>query len=129
MELVLNIAWALLTVLMAVLWMRFGLREGVSRRTQIVALVALVLILFPVISVSDDLQTLQNPAEADSSVRRDHVVANDHSLLPALVSLVQPIAAEQRFGVFRVVAPGDPAVPVKDDPALAAIDNRPPPAA
>jgi hypothetical protein len=44
---------------------------GATRRTQMVALAVLILILFPVISVTDDLQAIQNPAEVDSCLRRE----------------------------------------------------------
>jgi len=68
METVLNLAWALLVMLMFGLWMRFAPhtgpnRRGDSPRIQFVALAVLILLLFPVISVTDDLQAIQNPAE------------------------------------------------------------------
>jgi hypothetical protein len=129
MEPFLNCAWVLLTAVMAILWVRFGLREGTSRRAQLVALALLALVLFPVISVSDDLQALQNPAEADCCVRRDLVVATAHSILPAVVALFQPIATQMPTGVLRHAAAGDIPRTPEDHPALAAIENRPPPAA
>jgi hypothetical protein len=129
MELILNIAWAVLAVVMGFLWLRFGLREGFNRRTQLVALTVLVLILFPVISVSDDLQAAQNPAEADCCVRRDYVVVSAHSILPAVVALFHPIMSESPVGLQHSAVCGEVAVPVADHPALAAIDNRPPPSA
>jgi len=129
MEPFLNFVWALLTVVMAILWLRFGLREGTSRRSQLVALAMLVLVLFPVISVSDDLQALQNPAEADCCVRRDLVVASTHFILPAVVALFQPVVTQMPTGVLRHGAAGDAPRSQEDHPALAAIDNRPPPAA
>ena len=73
MELVLNLAWAFLASIMVGLWLRLAVRTGVNLRMQFVALAVLLLILFPVISVTDDLQVAQNPAEADCLVRRDHV--------------------------------------------------------
>jgi hypothetical protein len=127
MELFLNLAWVLVTAVMAALWLRFGVREGFDRRTQLVALAVLVLILFPVISVTDDLQAAQNPAEADCCVRRDYVVVSAHSILPAVVALFHPITAESPLGLQHFAVSGEIAVPVAEHPALAAIDNRPPP--
>lgn len=129
MELILNIAGMLVTVAMCLLWLRFGPREGVSRRTQLVALVVLLLIIFPVISVSDDLLAAQSPAETDSCVRRDHVADNAQPMLHAFADLIQPILAELQYGSPRFAAPGELPATVQDHPALAAIDNRPPPAA
>jgi hypothetical protein len=129
MELILNLAWALLAVVMGFLWLRFGLREGFSRKTQLVALAVLVLILFPVISVTDDLQAAQNPAEADCCVRRDYVVVSAHSILPAVIALFHPIMDESPLGSQHSAVYGEVSVSMADRPALAAIDNRPPPSA
>jgi hypothetical protein len=129
MELSLNIAWMLLATAMVLLWLHFGLYDGSSRRSQLIALAILVMIVFPVISVSDDLQALQNPAEADCYVRRDHVVTSAHSILPAAANLPLATVAELPLGVLRVAAPGHQPVRVAYHPGLAAIDNRPPPAA
>ncbi|MGB6401956.1 MAG: hypothetical protein WBF26_03845 [Candidatus Sulfotelmatobacter sp.] len=129
MELILNLTWAGLAALMVLLWLRFGPRAGVSRRTQLVALALLLVVLFPVISVSDDLQALYNPAEVDSSVRRDHVFASAHSILPPILALIQPVAAELSMGAPRFAVLRDIPLPAAHRPCLAAIDNRPPPAA
>ena len=129
MELVLNLAWVLLAALMFWLWLQFAPRAGVDRRMQVVALALLILILFPVISVTDDLQAAQNPAETDSCQRRDHVVSSAHSVFPAVAALPLPVFAELSFGVLRTAAPGSLSAPLVDHPALAPIQNRPPPAA
>jgi hypothetical protein len=129
MELTLNLGWALLAALMIGFWMRYGPREGASRRMQVVALGLLLAILFPVISVSDDLQSLNNPAEIDTSVRRNHVAVNPHSILPAVASLVYPVVTELSLGAPRFAALDRTPLPVKDHACLNAVDNRPPPAA
>ncbi len=129
MELTLNLGWALVSALMIGLWLRHGVHESTSRRTQWVALGLLVLILFPVISVSDDLQAAQNPAEADCCVRRDYVVAGTHSILPTTVALIQPVMAELSLGTPRFAVPSVLPLAAESLPCLAAIDNRPPPAA
>jgi nitrate reductase NapE component len=144
MELGLNIAWVVLAALMFCLWPRFAARTGPEPRTQkrqvrkqqaqnlrmqFVALAVLVLILFPVISVTDDLQALQNPAEADCCLRRVHVVPNTNSIFPPVAALPVPVFAELSFGFVRLATPGNLSAPVVDHPGLASIDNRPPPAA
>jgi hypothetical protein len=129
MEIFLNLAWALSAVVFFSIWLRHSCHVGTDRRTQLVALAVLVLILFPVISVTDDLQAMQNPAEADCCLRRDHVVSNAHSLLPAVAALPPPAFAELPFGFLQLTAQGSLASPVVDRYALAPIQNRPPPAA
>jgi hypothetical protein len=129
MELVLNLAWAFSAVLFFCFWLRNSRHAGADRRTQLVALAVLVLILFPVISVTDDLQAMQNPAEADCCLRRDHVVANAHSIFPPTVALQPPAFAELSYGFLQLAAPGSIPSPVIDHPELAPIQNRPPPVA
>jgi hypothetical protein len=129
MELILNLAWAVLAALMVLLWLRFAPCTGTNRRTQIIALALLLAILFPVISVSDDLQALYNPAEVDSSVRRDHVLASAHSILPPILALIQPVVFALSTGAPRFAVSREIPLPAANRPCLAAIDNRPPPAA
>jgi hypothetical protein len=129
MELTLNLAWALVAAVMVCLWSRFAARSGVDRRLQFVALAVLLLILFPVVSVSDDLQAAQNPAEADCLVRRDHACSTPHSILPHLAAMPLPNFTGLSFGILRWAASGTPLVRVCGHPALASIQNRPPPVA
>jgi hypothetical protein len=109
------------------LCLRQAPRDGAHRRTQLIALAVLILILFPVISVTDDLLASQNPAEADCCLRRDHVISNAHSIVPAVAAPPQPVLAELSFGFLRFVTPGNLLAPVIDHPAMTAIQNRPPP--
>jgi hypothetical protein len=132
MEYTLNLAWALLATLMFWLWMRHAPREHLGRRMQLVALAVVILILLPIISVTDDLQMAQNPAEADSyylCTRRDHVAVSQHSIFPAAIMPPLPVFAELSFGFLRFAAPGNLPAPLVEIPALASIQNRPPPVA
>jgi hypothetical protein len=129
MELVLNLAWVLLATLMFCLWLRFAPCTGTDRHLQLVALMVLLLILFPVISVTDDLQAVQNPAETDSLLRRNHGCSPAQSIFPAVAALPLPAMADLPFGFLGMAAPGIPQAPVFDGPALAPIQNRPPPTA
>jgi len=96
---------------------------------QFVALLVLLLILFPVISVTDDLQVAQNPAEPDCCLRRDHVVSNAHSVFPAVAALPAPVFAEFPLAILYSAVPGDRPVRVAGIPALDSIQSRPPPVA
>ncbi len=129
MEIILNLVWALLATLMFWLWMRHAPCECLSRRTQLVALVVVILVLLPVISVTDDLQALQNPAELDCCARRHQAVSCPHSIFPAVAILLPPVLAELSFSFQRMAEPGNLPAPMVKIPALASIQNRPPPAA
>lgn len=134
METILNLVWALLAALMFGLWLRFAPstclnRRADSRRMQFVALAALILLLFPVISVTDDLQAIQKPAETDSCQRRDHVCVTPHSITHAVGALPPPAFAGLSFAFIPITAPGSLLTPVVANPALAPIQNRPPPVA
>ena len=72
MELVLNFAWLALALTMVTFWLHHSAPARAGRGMQLVAIAALLLILFPVISVSDDLAAAQNPAETDATIRRIH---------------------------------------------------------
>jgi hypothetical protein len=129
MELFFNLAWVLLAAFMFCLWLRFAPRAGSSPRMQLVALAVLVAILFPVISVTDDLQATLNPAESDCCLRRDHATSTPHSICPPVATLPLPAIAELSFGLLRMANPGSLHAPAFLHPALAPIQNRPPPAA
>ncbi len=127
MELVLNLGWAVLAAVMIGLWLRHGPREGASRRTQVIALAVLLAILFPVISVSDDLQSVNNPAEIDTSVRRNHVVASPHSILPSVVAAIPSLPADFSPGAPQFAVASELAPRSECRPLLTEIGNRPPP--
>ena len=126
MELFFNSVWALVTIAAVCSWFRIERRRNGERRLPLIALSVLVVILFPVISVSDDLWSLQNPAETDTCVRRNqqdsptHVPLLSHAFLPAA-------AAEIDYGYARMNAPRLASVRVLATPAVDSIENRPPP--
>lgn len=129
MELLLNLAWVALAALMFGMWLRFGVRNGPDRRVQFVALAVLTAILFPVISVTDDLQAAQNPAEVDCCVRRVHEGASAHIFHPGAAPPPPLAFAALTFGPGVRTIVDRRRVPRVDLPALASIQNRPPPAA
>ena len=96
---------------------------------RLVALALLVLILFPVISVTDDLMAVQNPAETDSSLRRDHLLPRVNSTFLATAGAPEALFAEQTSGCLRLAAPGASLTHILISPAMSPIENRPPPAA
>jgi len=129
MELFLNSAWALLAVAIVYLWLRLGRRAVSERQMSFVAPVMLIVILFPVISVSDDLWSIQNPAETDTCQRRDHCAACPHSIFPVVAALPEAAVTGLRLGMLSLDAPRPAPVFAIRNPALHSIRNRPPPAA
>ena len=129
MELFLNLAWALLATLMFCLRLRSAAPAGTNPRMQFAALAVLLLILFPVISVTDDLRAALNPAETGTCLRRDYGCSAPHSIIPEVASLPLQAFPEHSAGALPVAAPSHLAAPAIDYPALASIQNRPPPVA
>lgn len=129
-EAFLNFAWMSLAAVLVCLWFRYRDEDNSSRRRQIVAIVILVAILFPVISVSDDLFAIQNAAEVDNCQRRDHLVpSNAHPVLPVIAAVLTSLHSALSLGFLQYVAPRNLPLYAVDQPDLAAIQNRPPPMA
>jgi len=129
MEIFLNLVWAALALASIGLWTRYERRTGYERYLPMIALILLLVILFPVISVSDDLWAMQNPAEADTCLRRNHTAACPHCIFqrPAArpASPFSPNQNAQRLICAQVkILP-----PRYTAPALNPIENRPPPVA
>ncbi len=127
MELFFNLSWAALSMILVFLWMRFAPRDGASRRMQFVALAVLILVLFPVVSVTDDLQAALNPAETDACQRRSHVLTIAHSVIPAIAVLPFVHSAHVPAAVIKTRVEAIASALLPDDPGRAQIQNRPPP--
>lgn len=128
METILNLVWLLLAGILVCLWIRHAPRRGASRQMQVASLAILILMLFPVISVTDDLQAAQNPTEVETCVRRGHLAGSPHFLFPIIAIQPPSFFSAQPFGYRRIAVPSWRPSPTVDNPALAAIQNRPPPA-
>ena len=129
MEICLNFAWVAVAIASLALWLRHERRTGKERRLPLIALAMLLLILFPAISVSDDLWSIQNPAETDTSQRRDHIAPCPHCLLPAIATPLASLLALFRPEIQYISAPSVSATRVYQDPARDSVENRPPPTA
>jgi hypothetical protein len=134
-EIFFNLLWVALSITLFCVW-RLRRRQpqcgslNTSTRTQLVALALLFVILFPVISLTDDLQARVNPAELEHMSRRtDLQNATDsplhavsvalEALLPFQQSpLLQPVAVLSPMRAFVSLSPG----------YLRTVGNRPPPA-
>ncbi len=134
MELLLNLAWVAVAAGLVFLWLNEASggvpKNREDRRRQLIAIAILIAILFPVISVSDDLLAMQNASESDNYLRRDHLVPfTGHPIQPVMTFIGVILFAGLGYVFLRFVASA--MVPVKklQHPELSAIENRPPPAA
>jgi hypothetical protein len=127
MELLLNLAWVVLAAGMVCLWLRYAPRNGADRRMQMVSLAVLIFVLLPAISMTDDLLAAQNPAEVDSSLRRDHKCFSPHSIFPSVATLPLSVFDHAPLRAASLLVPHKRPEPVVYSPALSSIQNRPPP--
>lgn len=136
MELLCNLAWLAVTV---ALWSCWFLRRRSATRmsllpaiaVQLISLAALTAILLPVISISDDLQASNNPAEVErNSAKRNQFLCSQHAphSTPGTIALIVP-----SLRVFlpsrTALLPVDSAVPAQGAAHLLTPWTRPPPAA
>ena len=129
MELILNLVWGFLAIASICLWARVERTDCAERRPQLVALLMLIVVLFPVISVSDDLWSIQNPAETDSVQRSDQLASPTHSIFPAVATICISAFAGMRLGYLRSSLPAPSQPLIHTTPPPARILSRPPPAA
>jgi hypothetical protein len=129
MELILNIAWAVFSLTLIVLWMKSSASDRIPRRVQILALAMTVLLLLPVISLSDDLQAMQGPSETDTCLRRVLHSDDTHpSVFPVSPAFPEAIVTEIMLVGFsqealQIDRPAPPTTLL-----TRSLDSRPPPA-
>jgi len=128
MELLLNLVWLATALLVAAIGLA-GANAGVSsaKRWQIaIAVVCLCVVLFPVISVSDDLQQVEFTSESRTVVLSEvhsHFHTNLLFISLLLLLLLQATLAASYFS-RKVFIPAFPR-----DGFLRLVISRPPPAA
>jgi hypothetical protein len=97
MELFLNLVWLTLSVSLVCGYLAFAPAPLKSRKiTVIIALALLILVLLPVISMTDDLAAINNLAETDHILRRDRAPLHLHSDV-AVVAIVPLL-----IGIFAI---------------------------
>lgn len=83
MELFFNVVWGGISLLLGYVWLTGLFKGGAdsplpSRRVQFVALGMLILILLPVVSLTDDMHAATTPVESEHITRRAHsLLASD----------------------------------------------------
>ncbi len=129
MELFLNLAWLLVAGALVYLWLEGGGRGNSHWRSQLIAIAVLIAVLFPVISMSDDLLAVQNTFEADNYLRRDHLVApRGNPAQPALAMIAAVMFAGFALAFMRFATPSHVTIEEPQRSGITNICNRPPPA-
>jgi len=135
-ELLFNLLWLTLSFGLVLFWtMRQRRRAGglllCSTRTQIVALAMLIVILLPVVSLTDDLQACTTPAEAEHLGRRVDLHINADTCIHAASMVVAAHLAVERASRLQRLAYLHPAMMTKAPSAgyLRIAGSRPPPVA
>ena len=131
MELILNVAWVLVAAAALASWSVASRRvKDSSRRiaSQLLALSVLLLILFPAISITDDLWAVHNPAETDILVRRHDEATHHSGVLPQGQTAIligtpePPKAADLGYAAFSLQT-----LPFHPAPTRLGLFIRPPP--
>lgn len=91
------------------------------------ALALLILVLFPVISVTDDLMAAANPAETEMLSRRNLQFSASIVAIPAILRPGDSVLTETDAPRLGLIASLEFQVSVPAAPALAPVENRPPP--
>jgi hypothetical protein len=137
-EILLNCVWLVLGVSLISAWSLHAWNEPAcepgsllpSRRLQFTALLLLVILLFPVISLTDDIARCTAPRDAERALRL-------HDFLDGTQpNAALPPSAMGWIDTLSVVLRNGPSRPVEQDAKLTAllqgtrlpIDSRPPPA-
>lgn len=128
MEIILNLAWAVCSAGLIWFWARRSASNPQPRGTQILALMMVVLLLLPVISLSDDLVAAQGPAETDCCLRRALNAHEAHpSVVPDSLALPEPFTTAPAVRGLSRDALQEFRVPVPPSFLSRSLDSRPPP--
>jgi hypothetical protein len=140
MESLCNLGWLAVTIALWGFWCARG--RQVKRRAkrelllpaiaaQLISLCALTAILLPVISITDDLQASNNPAEVERSVGKRNQFLNPHHVSHSIPSAIAYTVPGPRPPLMRRLAilPVNFTVNAKGAAHLIAPWSRPPPVA
>jgi hypothetical protein len=134
-ELLLNFAWAMLSVSLGFLWIR-GLRHVSTRskrfdtRVQLLALAMLIVVLLPVISMTDDMQAMST-AEIEHVTRRADLLPSADQPLGLAASPDARLFPTRHFFDLPIFARVEPLIENLRPQcgSIRQLANRPPPVA
>jgi hypothetical protein len=132
-ELLFNLLWVGLSIGLIWLWLLSRRRSqddtlGPGSHMQIAALAILIIILFPVVSLTDDLLACTTPAEVEHLVRRDLFDHLDNDLQPASI-VAAALVSLQNAAELQTISKVTPAIEIGTprEESLSMMGNRPPP--
>ena len=133
MELLFNLLWVGLSIGLIWLWLLSRRRWqddalGPGGHMQIAALAILIIILFPVVSLTDDLLACTAPAEVEHIVRRDLLDHVDNDLQAASI-VAAALVSFQNASELQTISKLRPAIKIGTprEEFLSIMGNRPPP--
>jgi hypothetical protein len=136
MELLCNLAWLAVTIALWGFWCAQG--RQVKRRSllpaiavQLISLCALTAILLPVISITDDLQASNNPAEVERGAGKRNQFLHSHQVPHGVPNMIALTVCGLRSPLLRRLTflTDDFAVPAQGSAQALAQWSRPPPEA
>ena len=134
LEAVFNLIWLALSFALLGLWLWSQRRWAdaslrTTTRMQIMALAILIVILLPVVSLTDDLQACTAPAEAEHLTRRGDLQAHADSPLHTALIVVAALLSFPQASGFQTISHLSPAMEIvtPSEDYLSIVGNRPPP--
>ena len=133
MELLFNLLWVGLSIGLIGLWLlsrrrwqNDALRPG--SHIQIAALAIVIVILLPVVSLTDDLLACTAPAEVEHLVRRDLLDHVDNDLQAASI-VAAAVVSLQNAAELQTISKLTPVIEIGTprEESLSIMGNRPPP--
>jgi hypothetical protein len=129
MELLLNLAWLLLVLPAYILWRNSRTQRKITPMQCLLTLGCMLVILFPVISASDDLHAMQ--AEMEESPAGKRCVCHAHSEKSSSAkSHIQPVLASASFAFVPIHlawhSPAVASISIPAAPAIRPIGRAPP---
>jgi hypothetical protein len=107
-ELILNLVWLVASIFLVAAWI-WSIRKGYIEFewATLIALILLIVILFPVISMTDDMVMMRAPAEIEHIMRRSEAPLAPVAMLgllgvlAALVLIIVSMAAPRFYSQIR----------------------------
>jgi hypothetical protein len=142
-EILLNCLWLVLSLSLMTAWVirvrRVPARRGRSSRTallpstrlQLTAMMVLILLLFPVISLTDDLAMCAATRDTEQTLRLDDLCSGAHpqpAMLPSTLAWMETVTAPVTSGTRCRVERETQLLTLQEGTHLP-IDSRPPPSA
>ena len=136
METLLNCVWLVLSLSLLTAWIAHvsSIQPSVeqnlpSRRLQFIAIVVLVLLLFPVISLTDDLAMCAATRDTEQALRLHELCDGSHpqpAMLPSVLAWMDTIHSLLSIGTHRTLEQ-DAQLLTLQEGARFPVDSRPPP--